>query len=62
MWKRNGPDHYVHALGYALVGLQRFGNDGAKIVGDDSFAGIPKGQIVQPESVATFIRGEDAQL
>ncbi len=62
VWKRNGPDHYVHALGYALTGLQRFGNDGAKIIGNDSFSGIPRGQIVQPEGIATFIRGESAQL
>jgi len=35
VWKRNGPDHFVHALLYAYVGLQRFGGDPATIVGDN---------------------------
>lgn len=29
VWKRNGHDDYVHALGYAVIGLMRFGERGA---------------------------------
>lgn len=35
VWKRNGPDHFVHACGYAYMGLQRYGGELAKIVGED---------------------------
>lgn len=41
VWKRNGPDHFAHALLYGTVGLQRYGSGQAKIVGDDPL-GIPK--------------------
>lgn len=26
IWKRNGPDHYVHCLLYCLVGIDKYGN------------------------------------
>lgn len=55
VWKRNGPDHYVHALLYAIVGLQRYGGELAKVVGDGVFDGIPKGKIVQADGIASFI-------
>lgn len=32
VWKRNGPDHFVHTLAYAYIGLQRFGGGQAAIV------------------------------
>lgn len=32
VWKRNGPDHFCHALLYAMVGLQRYGSGLATIV------------------------------
>lgn len=59
VWKRNGADHYVHALLYAVVGLQRYGSELAKFVGDDVLAGIPKGQIVKPQGVASFVSAGD---
>lgn len=59
VWKRNGADHYVHALLYAVVGLQRYGSELAKVVGDDVLAGIPKGQIVKPQGVASFVSAGD---
>jgi len=59
VWKRNGPDHYCHALLYAVVGLQRYGGEPARIVGEDALAGIPRGQIVQAENVASFISAAD---
>lgn len=41
VWKRNGADHFAHALGYCLVGMQRYGGELAKIIGVDTL-GIPK--------------------
>jgi hypothetical protein len=32
VWKRNGPDHYVHTLAYAYIGFLRFGGGQAAIV------------------------------
>jgi hypothetical protein len=32
VWKRNGPDHFVHTLAYAYIGFQRFGGGQAAIV------------------------------
>lgn len=61
VWKRNGPDHYVHALVYALVGMQRYGTGMAKIIGESPLAGIetPRLPNMAPApDVPTFIRGE----
>jgi hypothetical protein len=48
VWKRNGPDHYAHALNYAIIGFQRFGGgEAAKVVSaQDGVAGawsVPRG-------------------
>ena len=59
VWKRNGADHYVHALLYAIVGLQRYGGEPAKIIGEGALDGIPKGQIVKAEGVASFVSAGD---
>lgn len=59
VWKRNGPDHYVHALLYAIVGLQRYGGEMAKVLGTGALDGIPKGQIVKAEGVASFVSAGD---
>ncbi len=59
VWKRNGPDHYCHALLYAIVGMQRFGGELATVLGNDALAGIPKGQMVQAEGVASFVSAGD---
>jgi hypothetical protein len=32
VWKRNGADHFVHTLLYALVGMDKFGGDLAQII------------------------------
>jgi len=32
VWKRNGPDHFLHTLVYAYVGLQRYGGGDAAII------------------------------
>ncbi len=46
IWKRKGADHYVHTLLYAMVGLDKYGQGMAKIIGTDPLEGIPMGQIV----------------
>ncbi len=51
VWKRNGHDDYVHALLYAMVGMQKFGGEMAKIIGNDVFSGLPKGQIVDNQVI-----------
>ena len=55
VWKRNGADHYCHALLYAIVGLQRYGGEMAKIVGDSVWKGTPKGQISTLNKDATVV-------
>ncbi len=57
VWKRNGPDHYCHALLYAIVGLQRYGGGLAKIV-DTKKETFPRAMIVEPEGVSTFVHPE----
>lgn len=59
VWKRNGADHYCHALLYAIVGLQRYGGEQAKILGTGVLDGLPKGQMVQAEGVASFVSAGD---
>lgn len=67
VWKRSGPDHFAHALLYAIVGLQRYGGEMAKIVGEDVFAGLPRGlsapEPKEPSVVSSqIIRGERVDL
>lgn len=59
VWKRNGPDHYCHALLYAMVGMQRYGGEPAKIVGANPLAGIPTGQVVQETATTSFVSPAD---
>lgn len=47
VWKRKGPDHYAHALLYAIVGLQRYGGEPATIVGDSALSALPVGRIAE---------------
>lgn len=52
VWKRNGPDHFVHSLLYAMVGMQRFQGTEAKIFGGKSVMdGLRKAQIVSDGGV-----------
>lgn len=55
VWKRNGPDHFCHALLYAVVGLQRYGTEMAKVVGEHALAGLPKGNMVTQAPEATIV-------
>ncbi len=46
VWKRKGADHYFHSWLYSMVGLDKYGQGLAKIVGTDPFEGIARGQVV----------------
>lgn len=45
IWKRNGPDHYTHTLLYCLVGLDKYGTEGAIFIPKDNtfLKGIARG-------------------
>ena len=51
VWKRNGHDDYVHALGYAMIAMQLFSGGKAKIFGDNARTGIPKAPIVDANNM-----------
>lgn len=63
VWKRNGPDHYCHALLYAMVGLQRYGGGAAKILGEDIWGDKPSRlpNIASLPEIPTFIRADEKQ-
>lgn len=60
VWKRNGPDHFAHALLYAMVGLQRYGGELATIIGADMLSDIPRARLPDAPmlDVPTFIRAD----
>jgi len=43
VWKRDGHDHFAHALLYAMVGLSRFGKQAATVIGEHPLTGVPTG-------------------
>lgn len=45
IWERNGPDHFVHALVYGLVGLDKFATTMATIVEPNMFEDIQTGRM-----------------
>lgn len=57
VWKRNGPDHFAHALLYAMVGMQRFGGAEATVVGDNALDGIPVGKMASAPEINSFAPG-----
>ncbi len=50
VWKRNGPDHFVHTLMYAYVGLQKFGGGEAAIVTGNSMFNVPTGMTTDQQN------------
>ena len=61
VWKRNGPDHFVFALLYALVGFSRWGGDMGKVGNAGGFVGLEKaerGVIVDNKGMALPPPGE----
>lgn len=64
VWKRTGPDHWAHATLYAVVGLQRYGGELAKVVNSDTL-GIPNPRlpnIMPAEGVTSFVAAGKAEL
>lgn len=63
VWKRNGPDHFVHALGYAYVGFTRFKEDKtpAKILGNNPLQGIQSAIMVNDTAKVLDVKGAAAQ-
>ncbi len=45
VWKRNGPDHFVHAFLYAMVGLDKYATREGIVVAPDMFGGFERGKI-----------------
>lgn len=44
-WERTGPDHFVHASMYARIGLSKYSETQATIVGQDALGSLPTGRI-----------------
>lgn len=68
IWKRNGADHYCHTLLYALVGMDRFGEEAAIILKNKIMEGIPTGRVFNINQdwevdggIGAIIRGEEIQ-
>jgi hypothetical protein len=51
VWKRSGPDHFVHTLVYAMVGSDRYSQNLATIVQPDVFEGLPGGRMISDSGV-----------
>ncbi len=52
IWDRNGPDHFVHTLVYALVGLDKYARSMATVVQPGLLEEVPKGRIFDPQEFA----------
>lgn len=61
VWKRNGPDHYVHTLMYAYTGLQKFGGGEAAIVTGNSLFNVPRGLTSNQENYIPPTAFSDSQ-
>ena len=46
VWKRNGPDHFVHTLVYAMVGLDRYATQYGEVAAPSMFGELPRGRII----------------
>ncbi len=45
-WERSGPDHFAHALLYSLVGLDKYSEQEATIIGmGNGLEALPTGRI-----------------
>ena len=52
VWKRMGPDHFLHTLVYALTALDRFATMKAIIVQPGFVDELPKGRVFEPDDYA----------
>lgn len=46
VWKRMGPDHYVHAFIYALTGLDKYATQAGMVVEQSLLEGMDEGRIM----------------
>ncbi len=60
VWKRNGPDHFVHSCLYMLTGLDRYGIQMATVVGADAFEGLPTARLFAEPSRDQLLAGYGA--
>lgn len=49
-WERQGPDHWVHATMYARIGLDKYQETKAEVVGMDSLGDLPVARIFNDTS------------
>lgn len=61
IWKRNGPDHYCHTLLYCLVGLDRYGTEGAIFLKRDDNVHFPRGSMMNNRIPARRVLGKKIQ-
>lgn len=61
VWKRSGPDHYCHALLYAMVGMQKYGGSSATVMNQKS-DGIPGTWTLPSNGVEGVIAKEAAVI
>lgn len=45
VWERNGADHFVHSFLYAMVGLDKYAESMATIIGTNPLDGLPVGRM-----------------
>lgn len=46
-WERQGPDHYTHCSLYCRIGLDKYAESKATIIGNDVYEGMSTGRIFQ---------------
>lgn len=64
VWKRNGDDHFVHCLVYALTGMDKFSEDLALIIkkNDPFMASVPVASDVHGDIPATRLKRKGVSL
>ncbi len=59
IWKRNGPDHFVHCLAYALAGLDKYGSSGAQFIKHNPFIPFPTASKANNTFPARMVLGKE---
>jgi hypothetical protein len=47
IWERNGPDHFAHSMLYSFVGLDRYNQTEAKVVGANTLGSLQVGKLFE---------------
>lgn len=58
IWKRNGPDHYCHTLLYCLVGIDKYGTEGAVFLKRDNNVHFHRGSMMNNRIPARRVLGK----